>query len=892
MSKLEPQIEFQVEYEATRLLFRNTGLAQFVTIFNATVLVFIFGGRHPPFWAAAWWGAMSVVSLLRYGMARRFGDGAHLSVETCGLWRRRATLGALLAGVVWAAGCAAMMLADPGATRLFVALMSAGMVAGAVPILSSVQNAFRAYSIPIGTAVVMVALFDAHGSTDWVLAVLASLFVGALLSSSRYFHASLERSTRLAAEMQTLARKLENSEQMFRTLAESTSAAIFTYRDRIEYINPAGERLCNYSLDELRSIPLTDLVHPDDRAAIDARAGERVRGKTEFSQYEYRILTKDGHTRWILFHGALVMVDGQRLGLGSAFDITARKEAERRLQENESIFHTMLDWTHDWEYWSSPDGHFIYMTPSSERITGYTPAEFFADLDLIRAIVHPDDRPLWDRHRNQRPPGDAATIEFRILKKSGEVRWVNHVSRPIRDAAGGQKGLRVAVRDITDAKAAEQEIHKLAHFDTLTHLPNRRLLMERISQALGASNRRGDYGALLILDIDQFKALNDTEGHDIGDSLLVEVARRLSACVRREDTVARLGGDEYVVLLEALGQRECVAAAQAESIAEKIRAELARPYPLGENRADYHSSVSVGLTLLRGLERPPDILLKEADVALYQAKDAGRNTVRFFDPVIQSSIEARLAMITAMRKGLEHGEFALHYQPQFDDQQRIVGAEALLRWTRADAGPVSPQIFIPLAEDSGLIVPIGRWILDTACAQLKRWEQDPKVPTLRLAVNVSALQFRQDDFVDTVRQSLETHGVNPRLLKLELTESVVLNAIDGVIDRMRQLNALGVEFALDDFGTGYSSLSYLKHLPLAQVKIDQSFVRDAPQCESDAVIVKAILAIGQALGLHVVAEGVETAEQLAFLKLNGCREFQGYLFGRPTPIEEWDLFLG
>lgn len=474
---------------------------------------------------------------------------------------------------------------------------------------------------------------------------------------------------------------------------------------------------------------------------------------------------------------------------------------------------------------------------------------------------------------------------------SGIHIWVAMSCAPLQGGSGTIEGGIAIVEDITNRRASEEEIRHLAYFDPLTHLPNRRLLMDRLGHALTASTRSHEFGALMILDLDHFKGLNDTQGHDIGDRLLVEVAQRLIACLRQEDTVCRLGGDEYVVMLEGLGQLERVATTQAEIIAEKIRTALNLPYILGGAEAEYFSTTSIGLTLFRGQDDSADVLLKQADVALYQAKDAGRNVIRFFNTAMQAALESRATLEGALRRGLGRGEFHLYYQPQVDQVGRLIGAEALIRWVSAERGLVSPAQFIPLAEESGLILSIGQWVLDTACAQLKAWERDPRARDLRLSVNVSARQFHQPDFVEQVLQSLLAHGADPTRLKIELTESVVLDNVETVISRMRQLNNLGVGFSLDDFGTGYSSLTYLKRLPLDQIKIDQSFVRDVPGDSNDAAIVRAILAMSQSLGLQAIAEGVETQAQRDFLFENGCNAYQGYLFGKPAPIEEWEDIL-
>ncbi len=469
--------------------------------------------------------------------------------------------------------------------------------------------------------------------------------------------------------------------------------------------------------------------------------------------------------------------------------------------------------------------------------------------------------------------------------------WITLSATPLLGVENRIEGGIAIVDDISERKKSEEEIRNLAYFDPLTRLPNRRLLMDRLGHALTASTRSREYGALMILDLDHFKGLNDTQGHDVGDRLLVEVARRIQSCLRQEDTVSRLGGDEYVVMLEALGQSERAAATQAEAIAEKIRYALSLPYILDSSGTEYFSTTSTGLTLFLGQENTVEILLKHADVALYRAKDAGRNTIRFFSPAMQSAIESRAALEIALRRGLDKGEFGLYYQPQVDQNGRLIGAEALVRWLSPTQGVVSPAQFIPLAEESGLILHLGQWVLDTACAQLKAWEDDPRTRNLMLSANVSARQFLQPGFVEQVRQSLFSSGANPTRLKLELTESVVLDNIDTVISRMQELDTLGVGFSMDDFGTGYSSLSYLKRLPLDQIKIDQSFVRDIPGDPNDAAIVRAILAMSHSLGLDVIAEGVETQAQRDFLLDNGCLAYQGYLFGRPMPIEEWESLL-
>jgi diguanylate cyclase (GGDEF)-like protein len=453
----------------------------------------------------------------------------------------------------------------------------------------------------------------------------------------------------------------------------------------------------------------------------------------------------------------------------------------------------------------------------------------------------------------------------------------------------GKPVLQATVRDITARKNAEQQIHQLAFYDSLTRLPNRRLLMDRLHQAFAAGARSGQSGAVLFLDLDNFKKLNDTKGHDIGDQLLIEVARRLESCVRNGDTVARLGGDEFVVVLESLSGVSAEAAAQAELVAEKIRAILSKPYLLKEHQ--HHTTPSIGIVLFCGHQDSLDDLLKYADIAMYQAKTSGRNAIRFYDPAMQAAIEARAELEDELRLAYEKRQFCLYYQIQVDSMRRPLGAEVLLRWEHPERGLVSPAQFIPLAEETGQIVRIGLWALQTACAQLKAWQHDALTRDLTLAVNVSAKQFRQTDFVAQVQRVLLESGAKSSHLKLELTESIVLENVEDTINTMREIKMLGVGFSMDDFGTGYSSLQYLKRLPLDQIKIDQSFVRDIASDPNDAAIVQTIIAMTDALGLNVIAEGVETEAQRDFLDKHGCHAFQGYLFGKPLKVEQFEALL-
>ncbi len=494
--------------------------------------------------------------------------------------------------------------------------------------------------------------------------------------------------------------------------------------------------------------------------------------------------------------------------------------------------------------------------------------------DVLVAASIPVEAALhsWRVERNF-VAGAALVFAAMILAASGFALWYLNRLAQARQALAASKA----------------EIEQLAFFDPLSGLPNRRLLMDRLQHALTTSARSGHYGALLFLDLDHFKTLNDTLGHNVGDLLLQEVAQRLKTCVREEDTVARLGGDEFVIMLEDLANRPHDAAAQARRIGEKILRKLNERYLLGTH--DYRNTPSIGATLFGGANLAATDLLKQADIAMYQVKSQGRNALCFFDPQMQADITARAQLENDLRVALTEQQFELYYQPQVTLSGRVVGAEVLIRWCHPLRGMVPPVEFIPAAEDSELILPIGQWVLSTACAQLARWQVSQAYSDIQLSVNVSARQFRQASFVADVAGVLRDTGIRPDRLKLELTESLVLDNVDDTIAKMGQLKTMGVHFSVDDFGTGHSSLSYLTRLPLDQLKIDQSFVRNIGIKPTDGVIVQTIIGMARNLGLEVIAEGVETQAQKNFLAMHGCTVYQGYLLGRPTPLPAFEALL-
>ena len=564
-------------------------------------------------------------------------------------------------------------------------------------------------------------------------------------------------------------------------------------------------------------------------------------------------------------------------------DITRRKQAESELRIAATAFESQ-----EGMLVTDANGVILRVNQAFTETTGYTAEEAVGQTPrLLKSGRHNADfyRAMWETiHRTGKWQG-----EVWDRRKNDEIypKWLTITA--VKGDNGAVTHYVGSHVDITERKAAEDEVKNLAFYDPLTRLPNRRLLLDRLDHALASSTRSGREGALMFIDLDNFKTLNDTLGHNMGDLLLQHVAQRLGSCVREGDTVARLGGDEFVVLLEDLSKDTQEAAAQTEAIGEKILATLNQTYQLATH--EYHSTPSIGATLFTDHQFGVDVLFKQADIAMYQSKKAGRNTLRFFDPQMQDTVNARSALESELHKALENQQFQLYYQIQVDDSHRPLGAEALIRWVHPEHGLVSPAQFIPLAEETGLILPIGQWVLETACAQIKAWQQEESTRDLVLAVNVSARQFRQADFVAQVQAIVQHHAINPKRLKLELTESLLQENIEDTIAVMDALKEIGVRFSLDDFGTGYSSLQYLKRLPLDQLKIDRSFVRDIATDSSDKAIVRTIIAMAHSLNLDVIAEGVETEEQRQFLLDTGCTKYQGFMFSKPVPLEQFEALL-
>ncbi len=661
-----------------------------------------------------------------------------------------------------------------------------------------------------------------------------------------------------------------------------------THTGLIEQINLTGAALLGEARKQLLLRRFVRFIAAEDQDRWQ-RQFMRVARPGDRQSCELAMLRGDG----VRFHARLdcLHLDGEaplvRITLS---DVSARRLAEEELRIAAIAFESQ-------EGIMVTDAHgvIVRVNHAFTRLTGYRAEEAVGQTPaLLRSGRH--DRSFYDLMWQALRKDGYWQGEMWNKRKNGKIyaEWLTISA--VYSPEGDTTHYVGTFSEITQNKEAQAEIHRLAYYDPLTHLPNRRLLLDRLGQALAGSARSGCHGAVLFLDLDHFKNLNDTRGHAVGDLLLAEVAKRLHCGVREGDTISRLGdtisrlgGDEFVVVLEDLSADTKEAAAQARLVGEKVREALARPYDL--DGREFHCTASVGVTLFQNHDEPVDTLLKQADLALYQAKAQGRNCLRFFDPAMQSAIDEYSALEADLRQAVPLGQLLLYYQPQFDSKRRVIGAEALLRWQHPRRGLVAPDSFIPLAEETGLILPIGRWVIETACARIKAWSAGATTRDLRLAINVSARQFHQAGFVDEVREALATSGADPSRLKIELTESLVIDNVAETIARMQALKTLGVGFSLDDFGTGYSSLSYLKRLPLDQLKIDRSFVFDLATDPNDAAIVQTIITMGHTLGLDVIAEGVETEAQLERLDQFGCAAYQGYLFSRPLPLEMFDAWL-
>ncbi len=787
----------------------------------------------------------------------------------------------LAAGVVW--GSAGFLFFLPGDPQhqMFLIFMLAGMTAGGVISFSTDLVSAIAFSVVV-TVPLAIRLYAEGGGVHQAMGTAVVIYLGFMIMSLARINRSMRENITLHLEAAAREEAIRASEERYRLLLNYSPIGIFHYdADLINtYCNDRFAAILNSTPESMVGRDLKQLRDQSILPALEAV----LEGRTGHYEGRYTATYSDAD-RWIDMTCAPFRDGRDNIvgGIAITQDITERKRIESELRIAATAF-----MANEGIVITDADGVVLRVNQAFTASTGYAAAEVVGQTTrLLKSGRHDAEfyrkmweailftgtwqGEIWDRRKN----GEIYPKWLTITAVYGDNGTVTHYV-----------GSHI---DITELKAAEDAIRNLAFYDALTQLPNRRLLIDRLGHALAASSRSGHGGALLFIDLDNFKALNDTLGHGVGDLLLQQVAQRLKACVRENDTVARLGGDEFVVMLENLDGQQIEAAAQTEAVGNKILAALSQPYKLVLHEC--HSTPSIGAIIFNAQQHSIDELMKMADIAMYQAKKAGRNTLRFFDPEMQEVIHARASLEGELRKAIEGRQFELHYQVQVDDTLRPLGAEALIRWLHPEQGYVPSEQFIPLAEEAGLIQPIGLWVLETACAQLSTWQQQPLTRDLVLAVNISAKQLRQSDFVEQLIAVILRHEINPKLLKLELTESLLIENMRDSIVTMSALKEIGVQFALDDFGTGYSSLQYLKQLPLDQLKIDQSFVRDISSDNHSRSIVRTIVAMAKIMDLDVIAEGVETEAQRQFLLHTDCTQFQGYMFGKPVPIVQFEAAL-
>ena len=653
----------------------------------------------------------------------------------------------------------------------------------------------------------------------------------------------------------------------------------------MEFLSSGIEKLTGYPPTAFLSaagITFASIIHPDDRSPIERSVALALEKKRPF-QLIYRIRCANGDVKWVYEQGAALPETGGKVLQGFLFDYTQLRNANMLVREQASYLQQARDAIIAMEM----NSRIIYWNSGAERLYGWSAAEArgkkFSELLC-------ENLPSYHAAYEKTLTNGEWSGELSHMRRDGvcidaDTRWTLLAADL---ESGAPQKILVISTDISERKHNEARIYRLAFFDALTDLPNRASLLDHLRRALLGSARTRKCGALMFCDLDNFKYLNDSQGHAAGDMLLQAVARRLEHCVREADMVARLGGDEFVILIHPVEDTREGAASQAETVASKVVAAMAAPFQLAE--MSYSVSVSVGVTTLCGTIDTVESTLRQADAAMYQAKACGRNTYRFHDPEVQAAWSARAELENGLRRAMRDGEFVLHYQPQLDRGNRVIGAEALVRWRLPNGKLLYPAEFIQATEESGLIIELGRWILQTACAELARWQRWPDTAGLTLSVNVSARQFTEPDFVPMLQQIFDETGVQPSGLKLELTESLVVSDFTHTAQTMTTLKQRGISFSLDDFGTGYSSLAYLRKLTLDQLKIDHSFMRDVLTDQNDASIVRSIIALGDSLGLQVIAEGVETPGQRQFLSDAGCFIYQGFLYQHALSAEHFTQY--
>jgi diguanylate cyclase (GGDEF)-like protein/PAS domain S-box-containing protein len=921
-----------VESARLKHLFSASKPALITSVLLASILAFTERNEITFSVVAVWYSLLLLVSIAR---AALFIAYQRLNIEDYSeirVWLMRFRFGVLLSALIWGSIGYLMFPVSNLQHQMFLIFVLAGISAGGMISFSAdIVSAF-VYSV-IVLAPLIFYLFIENSTLSFTMGSAGLLYLSFIIMSSRQINLNILQNTILrieAVEKEKLERNHANNLELNnRILTQINERVALTeilkeLTLHVEALNPgmicsillidndgktlrtgAAPSLPNFYNQAIDGLEIGDNLGSCGTAAF---RGERVIVEdievhpywTEFrglaskarlqSCWSQPFKNKDGKIlgTFAIYHHQISHPTENELTLIADYANLAQLAIETNRAQNDLRISAIAFDSHDGMVVTDTNSIILRVNSAFTKITGYVEQDVIGQiLGMHGSRITAENiySEMWEAIKTS----EVWEGEIRNFRKNGEVYPESVTIAKVKDINAITINYVVSLVDITARKKAEEEIQSLAFYDPLTHLPNRRLLLDRLKHALINSARNGKDVAILFLDLDHFKTLNDSLGHDVGDMLLQQVAKRLTSCIRDGDTAARLGGDEYLVMLENLSEQAIEAAAQAEIISEKILFALNQPYQLYTN--EYQSSVSIGVALFGKQAISQDELLKHADIAMYQAKKAGRNSVCFYDPQMQLTIHARLELERELREAIEKQQFKLYYQIQVDHLGFPLGAEALIRWQHPERGLVSPLHFIQLAEETGLILQIGQWVLEAACAQLKVWEQKASCSALTISINVSAKQFRQEGFVNQVQTAIKSYAINPKLLKLELTESILLEGVEATIIIMNELKKIGIRFSLDDFGTGYSSLQYLKRLPLSQLKIDQSFVHDIVSDTNDKAIVRTIIAMAQSMELEVIAEGVETLEQRQLLQNTGCMKFQGYLFGKPVTIEEFDSLL-
>lgn len=705
---------------------------------------------------------------------------------------------------------------------------------------------------------------------------------------NEYFGKLTRQMDGLLADLLDTRAQLEQERQLFNTGPAIIFRWSISQEWPVEYVSTNIEPILGHQAEDFvdGELKFSALIHPDDFDRVTATVNEFIQKDEGFFEIEYRLIDSDGRYHWLFQHAMLAKSrkDQSRSFIGYVLDITERKESEEQLNLAATAMESSVAISI-----ADPRGDILRVNEAFTEITGYSSEEIIGKNSSILSSGKHDKAffsNLWQALTNE----GYWEGEIWNKKKSGELfpEWISIAA--VKDSGGVTTHYVSTFQDISERKLAEERIEQLAYFDPLTNLPNRRLYFDRLSQELVHARRQKNFGAVMFVDLDRFKQINDSLGHDVGDMILVETAKRLRNVLREGDTASRLGGDEFVALIPNLGSELEMAYINAGKVAEKLFAELARPFVLPSR--ELIVTASIGIILFPDEQFSAEEVMKQADIAMYQAKESGRNSYHFYRPSMQQEIEDRYELEQQLNLAIKERQFILYYQPKIDVEGKIVGAEALVRWDHPERGLVFPNDFIPAAENSQLIVPISEQIIQLAAADLALWCEHKLIDEqFVLSINISATHFSQDEFEESIVGNLLLKGAELSRIELELTEGVVIKDFDKTIEKMSALSDLGIRFSIDDFGTGYSSLQYLHRLPINTLKIDRAFVRDVVTDNGSQVITKTIISMGRNLGLELIAEGVENTQQRQFLEDHGCFQYQGYLFSRPLSEPDFREFL-